>query len=97
MDITELYPEVFLRSKIEKNEKVTILACEMLAYYESLKSRNDSDHEPRRGPLVGAVLLYPNGRVKFERHGMKGFAGFRPYQKKPSFLKPFLTISIPIK
>jgi len=85
MDITELYPEVFLRSKIEKNEKVTILACEMLAYYESQKLRNDSDHEPRRGPLVGAVLLYPNGRVKFERHGMKGFAGLGHIRKSRLF------------
>ena len=64
-----------LYNKKNKNESFTIEECQWLAYYESLKSRNDSDHEPGHDPLVGAVVRNKEGKIIACAHRANGLEG----------------------
>ena len=60
--------------KLKADGEFSDLDCEYLAYYESLKSRGDSDHAKGTDPFVGAVVR-ENGRVIAHAHRANAFEG----------------------
>lgn len=58
--MTESESHNSIYSKVDNKVPLTGKECQMLAYYESLKSREDSDHLPKTDPLVGAVVTNKN-------------------------------------
>ncbi len=69
IDKTKLY------KKYKNKEAMTDEECQWLAYYESLSSRSDSDHEPGDDPLVGALVRDRNGIVIALAHRANGLEG----------------------
>lgn len=61
--------------KLNNKESFSELECEYLAYYESLKSRGDSDHPKGSDPLVGAVVRGEDGHIIAYAHRANAFEG----------------------
>ena len=65
----------YLYDKLSINETFTDEECEWLTYYESLKSRSDSDHDRDKDPLVGALIRDEKGHVLAISHRASGQEG----------------------
>ena len=69
MDKDELYKKYLTKQPMSVEE------CEWLVYFESLKSRGDSDHEKGDDPLVGALVRNQDGVVIALAHRANGLEG----------------------
>lgn len=67
--------EDYLRRKMAFGETFSDEECMWLAYYESLKSRADSDHPAGSDPFVGAVIRGDDQKIKGISHRANGQEG----------------------